>query len=416
MNRQLELPGFPRAQYAPLQQQQERQQRQPAPLRGSSGYDTARTLCYLGLGVTALALSIAVLSSVDAVHQDVALLLQQQGVVLAANPGNPANPANPVASAALLPTERFGAAAAPALAARGALEGALPPRFVSVASGPLPADLFEAAIAQTVRPALEAPNGLLGGCFARNSSHETCLLVALPAAANGSLVALLAAEREPHPLDALRVLTVPRDPRRARAARLAAPRRRARRGLPRGTGRLRPRPLALLELPRAAQLPLRAALARTRRLPAALVRDRLPRLPPNAQLRRARGARGGARGRERLYLRDSRDFPRDRAGCERLFRLVDAALGAARGPALCRGEGRPLRTRGRCALPARVADCESPLELGECLLPTLLAAPILHNLEARTAARTLLLRAPGLRFPSFLRPPAARAHGNNTAI
>jgi len=212
MNRQLELPGFPRAQYAPLQQQQERQQRQPAPLRGSSGYDTARTLCYLGLGVTALALSIAVLSSVDAVHQDVALLLQQQGVVLAANPGNPANPANPVASAALLPTERFGAAAAPALAARGALEGALPPRFVSVASGPLPADLFEAAIAQTVRPALEAPNGLLGGCFARNSSHETCLLVALPAAANGSLVALLAAEREPHPLDALRVLTVPRDP------------------------------------------------------------------------------------------------------------------------------------------------------------------------------------------------------------
>lgn len=210
MNRQLGLPGFPRAEYAPLLQPPQK----PVASRASSGYDTARTLCYLALGVTVLALSIAVLTSVDAVHQDVALLLQQQGVVLAASPIDAGRGAAGAVAAGLLPTERFGAAPArpTAPSARGALEGALAPRFASVASGPLPADLFEVTLAQTVRPALETRDGLLGGCFARNSSHETCLLVALPAAANASLVALLAAEREPQPLDALRVLTVPRGP------------------------------------------------------------------------------------------------------------------------------------------------------------------------------------------------------------
>ena len=142
-----------------------------------SGWETLRTLIYLTMGFALIGFAIASLIVVENVHTDVKTLLEHENLVLSAVPGS---------------TSSFASSSAPApmtVSRLAASSSGL--RYALISSAALPSELLGIRPAEHVRPAVQTADGTVGGCFALNTTHETCAALALRDARNGTLVGVL---------------------------------------------------------------------------------------------------------------------------------------------------------------------------------------------------------------------------------
>jgi hypothetical protein len=182
----------------PLVQQQEQQSAADGARynRNGGGWNACRTTIYMVLGFAVLGLVLATLFSVEGQREDLHVLLQHSGLTAHFRDAS-SSPSSPSSGLVVAPSALSWRSTSTSVSRplRGEEQGA-PVEYVVIAHATIPSDLLDVVVAQHVRPAITTRTGVLGGCYARNASHETCVAVVLPRELNATLLGVAVDARD----------------------------------------------------------------------------------------------------------------------------------------------------------------------------------------------------------------------------